>query len=77
MSDERFSRRFGHGPEDREITIREDAPDEVRGAILKIAEGELGLRPGHLRSVLCTVLRKLPDASNWSDYPKCGMSANT
>lgn len=69
MSDEQFSRRFGHGLEERDITIREDAPDEVRGAILKIAEGELGLRPGRLRSVLCTVLRKLPDPGNWSDYP--------
>ncbi len=69
MSDERFSRRFGHGPEERDITIREDAPDEVRGAILKIAEGELGLRPGRLRSILCTVLLKLPDSGNWSEYP--------
>lgn len=69
MSEERFSRRFGHGPEERDIIIREDAPDEVRGAILKIAEGEVGLSPGRLRSVLCTVLRKLPESGNWSDYP--------
>ena len=69
MREERFSRRFGHGPEEREITIREDAPEEVRGAILEIAEGELGVSPSRLRSVLCTVLRKLPEPSNWSDYP--------
>lgn len=69
MSVERFSQRHGHGPEEREITIREDAPQEVRGAILSIAEGELGIRPTFLRDVLCTVLRKLPDSSNWSEYP--------
>ncbi len=69
MSEERFSRRFGHGPEEREITIREDAPEEIRGAILMIAEGELKVRPSRLRSVLCTVFRKLPESGNWSDYP--------
>lgn len=69
MQEERFSRRFGHRPEEAEITIREDAPEEVRGAILKMAESELGIGPGHLRDELCNVLRKLPDQSNWSAYP--------
>jgi hypothetical protein len=69
MSNEPFSRRYGYGPEEREISIREDAPYEIRAAILKIAEGELGLSPGLLRDVLCTVLRTLPDQSNWSPYP--------
>lgn len=69
MEEERFSRRFGHGPEEAEIIIREDAPAEVRGAILKMAEGDLDLGPGHLRDVLCTILRKLPDQSNWTAYP--------
>jgi hypothetical protein len=69
MSEERFSHRFGHQPGEHEITVHEDAPEEVRGAILKIAEGDLGLGPSYLRNVLCTVLRKLPDRSNWSDYP--------
>jgi hypothetical protein len=69
MSPERFSRRYGHGPEEREISIREDAPPEVRAAVLSIAEGELDLSPSFLRDVLCNVLRKLPDPSNWSEYP--------
>lgn len=73
MSMEPFSRRFGHGPEEREISIRDDAPGEVRGAILQIAEGELGLGPSFLRDILCTVLRKLPDPSNWSEYPNVWM----
>ena len=69
MNEERFSRRFGHGSKEHEITIREDAPEEVRGAILRMAEGDLSLSPGYLRDVLCTVLRQLPDRSNWSEYP--------
>lgn len=69
MNHERFSQRYGYGPDATEISIRDDAPCEVRGAILKIAEGELGLSPGLLRDVLCTVLRKLPDRGNWSQYP--------
>jgi hypothetical protein len=69
MNEEAFSRRFGHKPEEREITIREDAPKEIRGAILKMAEGDLGVSPSYLRDVLCTVLRQLPDQSNWSEYP--------
>lgn len=69
MKEERFSRRFGHGPNEREITIREDAPDEVRGAILQIAKAEIKLTPEDLRDILCTVLRQLPNQSNWSSYP--------
>lgn len=69
MSEETFSRRHGYSPEQGEITIRDDAPSEVRDAILKIAEGELDLDPGTIRDVLCTVLRKMPDQSNWTAYP--------
>jgi hypothetical protein len=69
MSNKRFSRRYGYGPEEGEISIRDDAPYEVRAAILKIAEAEVGLSPSFLREVLCTVLRKVPDRSNWSPYP--------
>jgi hypothetical protein len=69
MSDERFSRRFGHGPEEAEITIREDAPEDLRGALLMIAEGELALSPGRIRKALCTALRKTPDPGNWTAYP--------
>jgi hypothetical protein len=41
----------------------------VRAAVLTIPQGDLGLRPSLLRDVLCAVLRKLPDRSNWSEYP--------
>lgn len=69
MGEERFSRRFGHRPEEHEIRVREDAPEDVRGAILTIAESDLDLKPSYLREVLCSVLRKLPNRYNWSEYP--------
>ena len=69
MGEDSFSRRFGHRPEEPEIVIRDDAPQDIREAILMIAEGDLSLSPNYLRDVLCTVLRKLPDRSNWSEYP--------
>jgi hypothetical protein len=65
----RFSERHGHGPGDIPITIRTDAPREVRETLLALAEGELGLRPRYLRSVLCAALRKTADSDNWSEYP--------
>lgn len=65
---ERFSQRHGHSPPDREITIREDAPEELRAALLQIAI-ESDLAPSKLREIICRVLRKLPDKSNWSEYP--------
>jgi hypothetical protein len=64
---ERFSRRYGYGPNEAEITVRDDAPYAVRAGLLKIAQGEVGIGPGVLRDVLCTVLRTLPDSGNWSD----------
>lgn len=69
MPSDSFSHRYGHGPEEREITIRNDSPQEVREAILSIAEGEMDLSPSFIRGILCTLLRKLPDPSNWSEYP--------
>jgi AbiJ N-terminal domain 4 len=69
MGEERFSRRFGHRPEEHEIRVREDAPEDVRRAILTIAESDLDLKPSYLREVLCSVLRKLPNRYNWSEYP--------
>lgn len=69
MKDKSFSGRHGFRSEETEISIRNDAPIEVREAILKIAEGEMDLGPSLLREVLCTVLRKMPDNNNWTVYP--------
>lgn len=68
MSDEdikRFSKRHGYSPADRKISIREDAPEELRSTLLSLAE-KYGLNPGKLRDVTCAVLRKLPNPGNWS-----------
>lgn len=60
-----FSARFGfHGP-DAEITIREDAPEEVRDAVVMLGYA-FGIGPGGIREVLCEVLLKRPDPGNWS-----------
>lgn len=65
----RFSHRHGFGPDETAITVRDDAPYQVRVALLKIAQGEVGIGPSVLRDVLCTVLRTLPDSTNWTEYP--------
>ena len=65
---ERFSTRYGHEPVEREITVREDAPDGFRYALLDIAT-DCNLSPSSLRSIVCKILRERPDRSNWSEYP--------
>ena len=70
MPAERFSKRHRFAQEgEPEITIREDAPQHVREAILIVAEHDLDLSPSTIRSVLCNTLRKIPDSNNWSQYP--------
>ena len=64
----RFSRRHGYASSAREITVRHEAPEDLRGAVLLIAK-EVGLGPSVLRTIICEVLRKLPDQDNWSEYP--------
>lgn len=65
---ERFSDREGYRPPAAPITIREDAPSELRGAVLVLAE-EAELNPSTMREVICQVLLVKPDANNWSEYP--------
>jgi hypothetical protein len=65
----RFSKRNGfHQAEEPPITIREGAPDDFRAALIQIAY-EFGFKPTPLRNIVCRILRKRPDPSNWSDYP--------
>lgn len=64
----RFSDRFGYQPDDVEITVRLDAPEELREIVVDIAY-ECGLTPRTLRSIVCRVLRKRADPLNWSEYP--------
>ncbi|ACM21206.1 hypothetical protein Geob_2862 [Geotalea daltonii FRC-32] len=64
-----FSKRFGYRQaSEAEITVREDAPHELRGVVIQVAY-QCGFGPSNLRSLLCGILRKRPDTSNWSEYP--------
>ena len=65
---ERFSHREGHRPTAAQITVREDAPPALRGAIPMIAK-EAGMRPSAIRRVICQVLLVPEDLDNWSEYP--------
>ena len=60
-----FSSRFGFRGPDAEITIREDAPDEVRDAVAMLGYA-FDLGPGSMRELMCEVLLKRPDPGNWS-----------
>ena len=65
---EPFSSRQGHRPPPEQATAREDAPPEMRGAILMLAKAA-GMKPSAIREVICGVLLVLPDPNNWSEYP--------
>lgn len=63
-----FSQRHGFAPSDVEILIRNDAPEEVRIAVV-VGARDLGLSPSAIRETVCGLLLKRPDPSNWSEYP--------
>lgn len=65
---DRFSERNDYRPPAARITVREDAPSELRDAIPMLAEA-VGIQPGTMRRVVCQVLLKRPDPNNWSPYP--------
>ncbi|WP_229483717.1 AbiJ-NTD4 domain-containing protein [Massilia horti] len=63
-----FSRRHGYSRPEAEISIRHDAPADLRTAIVSIAYRS-GFAPSDLRLILCGILYCVPDKSNWSEYP--------
>jgi hypothetical protein len=63
-----FSKRNRYSRAPKEITIREDAPENLRYIALQTAL-DLGWAPSSLREVICRVLRTPPDSGNWSEYP--------
>ncbi|WP_224361264.1 AbiJ-NTD4 domain-containing protein [Hyalangium versicolor] len=64
-----FSRRHGYSGQAAPITVREDAPDALRHAVVQIAAEEGFGTPSAQRALICRVLRVMPDRSNWSEYP--------
>lgn len=63
-----FSRRQGYSRPEAEINIRHEAPADLRAAIVSIAY-RCGFAPSDLRLLLCGILYRAPDKSNWSEYP--------
>ena len=64
-----FSKRQGlFSLKEKEITVREDAPEGLRGFI-KMAYYDLGKNPSDLRSITSRVLKIAPDSNNWSEFP--------
>jgi hypothetical protein len=63
-----FSRRNNYKAVASDITIREDAPQNLRSAIILIAEN-IGMAPSNMRSEICSVLLVAEDRNNWSEYP--------
>jgi len=63
-----FSKRNGYRAEEQEITIHEDAPQELREFIVSSALAT-GLEAKQVRGAICHVLRKVADAGNWSTQP--------
>lgn len=53
---------------EKEITVREDAPEGLRG-FLKMAFYDLDKNPSDLRAITSRVLKIPPDGNNWSEYP--------
>ena len=64
---ERFSKRYGIGSTEKDITIRYAAPDELRyfvaTLLLQFYKGTLR----QMRSILCTTAMISPDPSNWGE----------
>ncbi|MBZ5635268.1 MAG: hypothetical protein LAO55_19255 [Acidobacteriia bacterium] len=82
-SDESFSRREKYSSEPPEITIREEAPENLRYCVLDTVK-DLGFEklgwnvdppfakycgPSGLRDIICRLLRKAPNKDNWSEFP--------
>ncbi len=67
---ESFSDRYGYHADDVavEITVREDAPDELRSAIPQIAR-QYEMSFTTMREVICQILLVQPDPYNWSEIP--------
>ena len=71
----RFSDRLGYRGPEQDISVREDAPDDLRFAIPQIAEN-VGMTPTPIRRVVCQVLLVKPDPMNWSEYPNVSGEVN-
>lgn len=66
---ETFSKRQGlFSLRETEITVREDAPEGLRG-VIKMAFYDLNKKPSDLRQITTRVLKIPADSNNWSEFP--------
>ena len=75
MMTETFSKRYGYHLEDAGITIREDAPEELRYAIPQIAS-KLDMSYSSMRKIICQELLVPPDSFNWTEDPNIRNEVN-
>lgn len=71
-----FSERYGYQAPEVEITVREDAPDVVRGAV-DVLSKRAGLSRKDMRTVVCDVLLRYHDRDNWTEYPNVDREVTT
>ncbi len=72
-SQQPFSSRHHYAAGAKEVTVREDAPEDFRYCVLQTA-CDLNFGPKALRPIVCRVLRRRPDEeNNWSEYPNVWM----
>jgi hypothetical protein len=64
-----FSKRQGYAGQPKEITVREEAPANLRAFILQTVKRQLGFSWSALRQVLCQVLLEAPNKYNWTEDP--------
>ena len=72
-----FSRRHGYSGLVAPISMREEAPQALRHAVVQIAAEEGFPTPSSQRALICRVLRVLPDRSNWSEHPNIAGEVET
>ncbi len=65
---DRFSDRHGYRGAVAEITVHENAPDNLRYAVPSIGE-DVGMCPSAMRGIICQVLLVPSDRNNWSEHP--------
>lgn len=63
-----FSKRHGYSGSPPAISVREDAPEGFRQAVIEEAYAA-GLSPTPVRDLVCRKLRVRPDPNNWSEWP--------
>lgn len=64
----KFSKRHGYQAPEAPISIRNEAPLDLREAVIQMIYDE-SYQPSFVRRHLCKLLRKRPDQSNWSEFP--------